>query len=131
SFRGKEFKVHHLVTFNRSLVTENIEANRLVKDQSISFHITFAMSTQQDIYIAGFKYHPPMVNKDNCVPWSSHLLRDPDREVSVAETLHKQIDDELTNKEVKKMEADDQSIQTILIGLPEDIYDAVDSCETA
>ncbi|GJW64647.1 retrovirus-related pol polyprotein from transposon TNT 1-94 [Tanacetum coccineum] len=29
------------------------------------------------------------------------------------------------------MEADDQAIQTILLGLPEDIYAAVDSCETA
>ncbi|GJZ79017.1 hypothetical protein Tco_0643854 [Tanacetum coccineum] len=29
------------------------------------------------------------------------------------------------------MEADDQAIQTILLGLPEDIYVAVDSCETA
>nr|GFC03510.1 ribonuclease H-like domain-containing protein [Tanacetum cinerariifolium] len=26
---------------------------------------------------------------------------------------------------------DDQAIQTILLGLPEDIYAAVDSCETA
>nr|GEY36584.1 hypothetical protein [Tanacetum cinerariifolium] len=55
---------------------------------------------------------------------------DPDREVSVAETFHKQIDDELTNKEVKQMEADDQSIQTILMGLPDDIYDAVDRQDT-
>nr|GEU40496.1 putative reverse transcriptase domain, ribonuclease H-like domain protein [Tanacetum cinerariifolium] len=30
----------------------------------------------------------------------------------------------------KKIEADDQAIQTILLGLPEDIYAAVDSCET-
>nr|GEY20943.1 integrase, catalytic region, zinc finger, CCHC-type, peptidase aspartic, catalytic [Tanacetum cinerariifolium] len=29
------------------------------------------------------------------------------------------------------VEADDQAIQTILLGLPEDIYAAVDSCETA
>ncbi|GJW05028.1 hypothetical protein Tco_1563884 [Tanacetum coccineum] len=29
------------------------------------------------------------------------------------------------------VEADDQAIQTILLGLPEDIYVAVDSCETA
>nr|GFB52858.1 hypothetical protein [Tanacetum cinerariifolium] len=30
-----------------------------------------------------------------------------------------------------EIKADDQAIQTILIGLPEDIYAAVDSCETA
>nr|GEX14678.1 hypothetical protein [Tanacetum cinerariifolium] len=39
-------------------------------------------------------------------------------------------DDELTEKELKQIEADDQAIQTILLGLPEDIYVAVDSCET-
>nr|GEW20478.1 hypothetical protein [Tanacetum cinerariifolium] len=40
-------------------------------------------------------------------------------------------DDELTEKELKQIEADDQAIQTILLGLLEDIYVAVDSCETA
>ncbi|GJR23337.1 hypothetical protein Tco_0971864 [Tanacetum coccineum] len=39
--------------------------------------------------------------------------------------------EELTEKEVKQMEADDQAIQTVLKGLPKDIYDAVDSYETA
>ncbi|GJR81184.1 hypothetical protein Tco_1164956 [Tanacetum coccineum] len=45
--------------------------------------------------------------------------------------FNEQTDDELTEAEIKKMEADDQAIQTILLGLPEDIYAAVDSCETA
>nr|GEW12115.1 hypothetical protein [Tanacetum cinerariifolium] len=39
-------------------------------------------------------------------------------------------DDELTEKELKQIEADDQAIQTILLGLFEDIYAAIDSCET-
>ncbi|GKF28842.1 hypothetical protein Tco_0095184, partial [Tanacetum coccineum] len=56
---------------------------------------------------------------------------DPNSVPPVAESTPEQIDDELTEKEVKKMEADDQAIQTILMGLPEDIYAAVDSCETA
>ncbi|GJX86052.1 retrovirus-related pol polyprotein from transposon TNT 1-94 [Tanacetum coccineum] len=118
------------------------------------------MSTQQDIYAAGSENRPPMLNKENYVPWSSRLLRyaksrpngkliynsimngpyvrrmipepgDADREVPVPETLHEQTDDELTVAEIKQMEADDQAIQTILLGLPEDIYAAVDSCETA
>nr|GEV50203.1 Gag-Pol polyprotein [Tanacetum cinerariifolium] len=38
---------------------------------------------------------------------------------------------ELTKKELKQIEADDQAILTILLGLPEDIYAAVDSYETA
>nr|GEY69723.1 hypothetical protein [Tanacetum cinerariifolium] len=56
---------------------------------------------------------------------------DPNREVSVNETFHVQTDDELTEKELKQIEADDQAIQTILLGLFKDIYAAVDSCETA
>ncbi|GKE29213.1 hypothetical protein Tco_1444597, partial [Tanacetum coccineum] len=99
-----------------------------------------------------------MLNKDNYVPWSSRLLHyakskpngkliynsimqssyvrrmipelgDPDRKEPIAETFHEQTDEVLTKKEVKQIETDDQSIQNILMGLLEDIYDAVDSCE--
>ncbi|GJT53004.1 hypothetical protein Tco_0988058 [Tanacetum coccineum] len=56
---------------------------------------------------------------------------DANRAVPINETFHEQIDDELTEKELKQVEADDQAIQTILLGLLEDIYAAVDSCETA
>ncbi|GJR44861.1 hypothetical protein Tco_1312964 [Tanacetum coccineum] len=118
------------------------------------------MSTQQDIYSAGSKNRPPMLNKDNYVPWSSCLLYyakskpngkliynsimhgpyvrriipepgDPNRKEPVAETFHEQTVEKLTEKEVKQMEADDQAIQNILTGLLEDIYAAVDSCKTA
>ncbi|GKC48152.1 hypothetical protein Tco_1065874 [Tanacetum coccineum] len=118
------------------------------------------MSTQQDIYASGSETRPPMLNKENYVPWLSHLFYyaksrpngkliynsimnglyvkrmipkpgDPDREVPVNETFHEQTDEELIEKELKQVEADDQDIQTILLGLPEDIYAAVDSCETA
>nr|GFD07086.1 hypothetical protein [Tanacetum cinerariifolium] len=126
------------------------------KDPCLSFHITFAMSTQQDIYAADFENRPPMLNKENYVPWSSRLLQyakgrpngklihnsiingpyvrrmipepgDPNRGVPVNETFHVQTDDELVEKELKQIEADDQAIPTILLGLPEDIYAAVDS----
>ncbi|GJU14082.1 hypothetical protein Tco_1136478 [Tanacetum coccineum] len=118
------------------------------------------MSTQQDIYAVGSENCPSMLNKENYVPWSSRLLRyaksrpngklidnfimngpyvrrmipepgDADSKVPVNETFHEQTDDELTENELKQVEADDQAIQTILLGLPEDIYDVVDSCETA
>ncbi|GJS57529.1 retrovirus-related pol polyprotein from transposon TNT 1-94 [Tanacetum coccineum] len=101
-----------------------------------------------------------MFNKENYVPWSSRLLWyaksrpngkliynsimngpyvrrmipepcDANREVPMNEAFHEQTDDELTEKELKQIEADDQAIQTILFGLPEDIYAAVDSCDTA
>nr|GFA16880.1 hypothetical protein [Tanacetum cinerariifolium] len=56
---------------------------------------------------------------------------DANREVTVTENFHVQTDDELFEKELKKIEADDQAIQPILLGLLEDIYAAVDSYETA
>nr|GEV41935.1 hypothetical protein [Tanacetum cinerariifolium] len=103
------------------------------------------MSTQQDIYAAGSKSHPPMLNKENYMPWSSRLLGytksrpngklihnsilngpyvrklipepgDANREITVTETLHLQTDDELSDKELKQIEADDQAIQIILLG---------------
>nr|GEZ05943.1 hypothetical protein [Tanacetum cinerariifolium] len=96
-----------------------------------------------------------MLNKENYVPWSSRLLHyaksrpngklihnsiingpyvrrmipepgDTNREVPVTETFHVQTDDELTEKELKQIEVDDQAIQTILLDLPEDIYAVVD-----
>nr|GEX83916.1 integrase, catalytic region, zinc finger, CCHC-type, peptidase aspartic, catalytic [Tanacetum cinerariifolium] len=108
------------------------------------------MSTQQDIYAAGSENRPPMLNKENYVPWSSCLLwyaksrpngklihnsiingpyvrrmilepGDTNHEVPMNETFHVQTDAELTNKELKQIEADDQAIQTIFLGLPEDI----------
>nr|GEX32946.1 hypothetical protein [Tanacetum cinerariifolium] len=111
------------------------------------------MSTQQDIYAVGSENRPHMLNNDNYVSWSSCVLRyansrpngkliynsimngpyvrrmipepgDPNREVPVPETFHEQTDDELTEAEIKQMEADDQAIQTILLGLPKDIYAA-------
>nr|GEV13700.1 retrovirus-related Pol polyprotein from transposon TNT 1-94 [Tanacetum cinerariifolium] len=33
------------------------------------------MSTQQDIYAVGSENRPPMLNKDNYVPWSSRIIR--------------------------------------------------------
>nr|GEW86446.1 putative reverse transcriptase domain-containing protein [Tanacetum cinerariifolium] len=101
----------------------------------------------------GSESHPPMLNKENYIPWSSRLLRyaksrpngklihnsilngpyvrklipesgDANREITVTETFHLQTDDELSDKELKQIEADDQAIRTILLGLPEDNYAA-------
>nr|GFA68874.1 hypothetical protein [Tanacetum cinerariifolium] len=99
------------------------------------------MSTQQDIYAAGSESRPSMLNKENYVPWSSRLLRyaksrpngklihnsilngpyvrrmiakpgDGERDINVNETFHEQTYDELFERELKQIEADDQAIQT-------------------
>nr|GEX84625.1 hypothetical protein [Tanacetum cinerariifolium] len=118
------------------------------------------MLTQQEIFPTGSENLPPMLNKDNYVPWSSRIIRytrsrpndkmivdsiengpyvrrmiatpgEPDLPIPVPESFHEQTDEELTENDIKQMDADDQAIQTILLGLPEDVYAAVDSCERA
>ncbi|GKD99362.1 hypothetical protein Tco_1387346 [Tanacetum coccineum] len=85
------------------------------------------MSTQQDIYAAGSETRPPMLNKENYVPWSFCLLcyaksrpnrkliynsiinspyvrrmilepGDQNRKVPVNKTFHEKTYDELTEK---------------------------------
>ncbi|GJR01596.1 hypothetical protein Tco_0524580 [Tanacetum coccineum] len=96
------------------------------------------MSTQQDIYAAGSENRPSMLNKENYVPWSSRLLRyaksRPNGKLIYNSIMNGPViatNDPETSDTDREMEADDQAIQTILLGLPEDIYVAVDSCETA
>ncbi|GJW07659.1 hypothetical protein Tco_1570082 [Tanacetum coccineum] len=89
------------------------------------------MYTQQDIYAASSKSRPPMLNKENYVPWSSRLLHyaknrpngklihnsiingpyvrrmipkpgDENRDVIVNKTFHVQSNDELSEKELKQ-----------------------------
>nr|GEW67825.1 ribonuclease H-like domain-containing protein [Tanacetum cinerariifolium] len=90
----------------------------------------------ESYYHRCFRKPPPMLNKENYVPWSSRLLRYAKSRPN-GKLIHNSIingpytDDELTDKELKQIEADDQAIHTIFLDLPEDIYAAVDSCETA
>ncbi|GKA93943.1 hypothetical protein Tco_0815929 [Tanacetum coccineum] len=88
------------------------------------------MSTQQDIYAVGSENRPPMLNKENYIPLSSRLLH-----YAKSRPNGKLIYNSIMNGPyVRRMilePADGQAIQTILLGLPKDIYAAVDSCETA
>ncbi|GJZ43796.1 integrase, catalytic region, zinc finger, CCHC-type containing protein [Tanacetum coccineum] len=76
------------------------------------------MSTKQDIYAAGSENRPPMLNKKNYVPWSSRLLRyaksRPNGKLIYYSIIND--DDNSLRKELKQVEADDQAIQTILLG---------------
>nr|GFA72960.1 hypothetical protein [Tanacetum cinerariifolium] len=73
------------------------------------------MSTQQDIYAAGSENQPPMLNKENYVPWSSRLLGYAKSRPN-GKLIHNSI---IKGPYVRRM-------------IPElDIYVAVDSCETA
>nr|GFC25643.1 hypothetical protein [Tanacetum cinerariifolium] len=67
-----------------------------------------------------------MLNKDNYIPWSSHIIRYA-RSRPNGKMIIDSIENgpyELTENDIKRMDADDQAIQTILLGLPEDVYAA-------
>ncbi|GJS58342.1 reverse transcriptase domain-containing protein, partial [Tanacetum coccineum] len=103
-----------------------------------TIRITFAMSTQQDIYAADSENRPPMLNKENYVPWLSRLLRYAKSRPNGKLIYNSIMNGPYVRRMIpepgdvdREMEADDQAIQTILLGLPEDIYAAIDSCETA
>nr|GEX49237.1 ribonuclease H-like domain-containing protein [Tanacetum cinerariifolium] len=89
------------------------------------------MSTQQDIYAVGSKNRSHMLNKDNYVPWSSRLLCYSKSRPNGKMIYNSIINGPYVRRMIPEPEADDQAIQTILFSLPEDIYAAVDSCETA
>ncbi|GJX32885.1 hypothetical protein Tco_0242740 [Tanacetum coccineum] len=71
-----------------------------------------AMATQPNIYVDGSENRPHMPSKG---PPTSRL----------------QTEDELTEAEAKQVEADDQAIHLLLLGLLVEIYAHVDSCDNA
>nr|GEW04898.1 hypothetical protein [Tanacetum cinerariifolium] len=88
------------------------------------------MSTQQDIYAAGSKSRPPMLNKENYVPWSSRLLRYAKSRPN-GKLIHNSIlNGPYVRRMIPKPGDANREVTTILLGLPEDIYATVDSYET-
>ncbi|GJW55023.1 retrovirus-related pol polyprotein from transposon TNT 1-94 [Tanacetum coccineum] len=88
------------------------------------------MSTQQDIYAAGSKTHPPMLNKENYVPWSSRLLHYAKIRPNGKLIYNYIMNGPYVRRMIREPSDPDCEVPTILLGLPEDIYAAVDSCET-
>nr|GFC77765.1 hypothetical protein [Tanacetum cinerariifolium] len=79
----------------------------------------------------GSECRPLMLNKENYVPWLSRLLRYAKSRPN-GKLIHNSI---LNGPYVRRMIAEpgdgERDVNTILLSLPEDIYAAVDSCETA
>nr|GEU37956.1 hypothetical protein [Tanacetum cinerariifolium] len=82
-------------------------------------------------WIYGSESRPPMLNKENYVPWSSRLLMYAKSRPN-GKLIHNSI---LNGPYVRRMIPEpgdaNREVTTILLSLSEDIYAAVDSCETA
>nr|GEX29062.1 hypothetical protein [Tanacetum cinerariifolium] len=114
----------------KEVVSKHRVPDLIISDRDGKFTSHFWKSLNKAL--AGSESRPPMLNKENYVPWSSHILWYA-KSGPNGKLIHNSIlnDDELSERELKQIEADDQAIQTILLDLPEDIYAAVDSCENA
>ncbi|GJV26560.1 hypothetical protein Tco_1379255 [Tanacetum coccineum] len=127
---------------NEVCLKARLESDEWIKDSGCSKHMTgnknlFSsyQAYDRDNHAVGSENHPPMLNKDNYISWCSHFLSyaksKPNGKLLVNSILHSPyMMNSLRNKK-KKMEADDHAIQTILMGVLEDIYVGVDSCDTA
>nr|GEV74367.1 hypothetical protein [Tanacetum cinerariifolium] len=114
--------------------SRNID-RELALEKELVLKVVLLCSTKRTMYhghliFSGKLIHNSILNG----PYVRKMIPEPgdvNRDVNVTETFHLKTNDELSDKELKQIEADDQAIQTILLGLPEDIYAAVDSYETA
>nr|GEW18286.1 retrovirus-related Pol polyprotein from transposon TNT 1-94 [Tanacetum cinerariifolium] len=79
----------------------------------------------------GSENHPLMLNKENYVPWSSCLLRYAKSRPNGKLIHNSIINGPYVKRMIPKPSDPNREVPTILLGLPEDIYAAVDSCETA
>ena len=118
------------------------------------------MASQQDIHAAGAENRPPMLEKGGYLPWTSRMLRyiktkedgklmiksieqgpfkpiqvldpgNPDTTPPTQPFYRDQTEDDYTPEDWKQIKADDMAMHLIQLGLPRDIFAAVDSCETA
>nr|GEW00750.1 hypothetical protein [Tanacetum cinerariifolium] len=121
-----------------STITSTVDPTSVAKEKLVEPFLFGACSSSagETDPVTGFESRPPMLNKDNYVPWSSRLLwyaksrpngklihnsiingpyvrrmipepGDTNREVPMNETFHVQTDDELTENELKQIEADE------------------------
>nr|GEV28014.1 retrovirus-related Pol polyprotein from transposon TNT 1-94 [Tanacetum cinerariifolium] len=149
-YRSKIGSLMYLTSSRPDIVQANCTAISLAEAEYVALSANYAqvmwMRTQLQDY--SFNYNKIPLYYDSQTEYQladmftkalledrfKYLVRrigDPNREVPVNKTFHVQTDDELIEKKLKQIEADYQSIQTILLSLPEDIYAAVDSCEIA
>ncbi|GJT70250.1 hypothetical protein Tco_1029536 [Tanacetum coccineum] len=83
---------------------------------------------QQSLADAGSETRPPMFERGSYIPWASQFRRYLNRK---RETRKDETEDDLMGDNLKHYEADIEAMNLILISIPNDIYNSVDSCQTA
>ncbi|GJU04592.1 hypothetical protein Tco_1121022 [Tanacetum coccineum] len=108
---------------------------------------------QQSLADTSSKTRPPMLEKGSYIPWASRFRRYLNQKRETRKFLNHSInvgpykfkmirrdenqderlenEDDLTGDGLKQYEADIEAMNWILISIPNDIYNSVDSCQTA
>nr|GEW98986.1 hypothetical protein [Tanacetum cinerariifolium] len=134
---------------DKAMLAEAQKSSQILDGEQLAFltvsrDFIKVMVIQYTRALSGSESRPPILNKENYVPWSSRLLwyaksrqngklihnsilngphvrkmipepGDANRDITVTETFHLQTNDKLSDKELKQIEADDQAIQIILL----------------
>nr|GEX48880.1 hypothetical protein [Tanacetum cinerariifolium] len=95
----------------------------LFKEFHTSLSVRYARSRPNGKMIVDSIENGPYVRRMIATPGEPDLL------VPISESFHEQTDEELTENDIKLMGANDQATQTILLGLPGDVYATVDRGE--
>ncbi|GKB39755.1 hypothetical protein Tco_0884697 [Tanacetum coccineum] len=88
-------------------------------------------SHQQAIVDAGFESRHPMLEKGSYVLWSSKFMKYIDGKKDYGKMLKDSEEKYLTGNDKKRFEGDIDAMNTILLGIQNDIYNSVDACKTA
>nr|GEW37801.1 hypothetical protein [Tanacetum cinerariifolium] len=115
--------------------TDQMTYHRMIKGliylTSSRPYIVFATFVCARYQAPGSESRPPILNKENYVPWSCRLLRFA-RSRPNEKLIHNSIiNGSYVRRMIPKPGDTNQEVPTILLGLREDIYAVVDSCETA
>ncbi|GJT39960.1 hypothetical protein Tco_0939825 [Tanacetum coccineum] len=86
-------------------------------------------SARQHVLVdAGTETRPPMLERCSYIPWARRFRRYLNRK---RETRKDQNEDDLTGDDLKQYKADIEAMSLILISIPNDIYNSMNSCQTA
>nr|GEW54563.1 hypothetical protein [Tanacetum cinerariifolium] len=128
---SQEVKAQDLIHYHLACEREQHSAWELFRYKKDNNDAPFAISKVEKIYAYELLTFDDTVSCEDEIWVTKGLLGEAHGNILGMDIIKDMSDDELSEKELKQIEANVQAIQTILLGLPEDIYVAVDTCETA
>nr|GEV17847.1 integrase, catalytic region, zinc finger, CCHC-type, peptidase aspartic, catalytic [Tanacetum cinerariifolium] len=121
------FEIEAAKQYSNASLKSQVELFFFYKDPFIESHKMSTMSSHEhSLADAGFETRPPMLERVSYIPWGNRFRRylnyQPERD---------QTKDDFTSDDLKQYEADIEAMNLILISIPNDINNSMNSCKTA